>query len=336
MNGVERLRTYDDAELERKIGQSSHGGIYKKPRLAGDEDSVFDEDEQGAEIFQAMQPGEWLQVPEGWDVEFSQPSQTDANYALFRREGLAGLSVALGLAVEMVTLNFEKVGNERIYRAIMIEVWRHIESLQFHMFVQQMCEPVWKRFVAAAYEGGVWKPADGLDIEDYYDVEWMVPKREHIHPEQEINAIVKKIQAGVLSRKRAVNAEGEDVDVIDAENAVDRAAAEKLGMTYSVYLPPAAAPAQSPEAGVGDNPVVTRSLVDAVADYGVAVRAGAITPQIEDEEAFRKALTLPSMSSSVTALWHDQHGYRAPTLARPGGEMPFGGAGAGEIGEEAG
>lgn len=38
----------------------------------------------------------------------------------------------------------------------------------------------------------------------------------------------------------------------------------------------------------------------------------------------------------LTALWHDQHGYREPiTLARLGGEMPFGGAGAGEIGDEA-
>lgn len=140
---------------------------------------------------------------------------------------------------------------------------------------------------------------------------------------------------GVLSRKRAVNAESEDLDVIDAENAADRAAAGKLGMTHSVYLPPGGRACAVAGIG-GDNPVVTRSLVDAVADYGVAVRAGAITPQIEDEEAFRPALALPPMSSSVTSLWHDQQGYREPiTLARPGGEMPFGGTVASEIGDEA-
>jgi hypothetical protein len=35
--------------------------------------------------------------------------------------------------------------------------------------------------------------------------------------------------------------------------------------------------------------------------YGVAVRAGVITPQTDDEEAFRKRLSLPPMSSDAKA-----------------------------------
>lgn len=292
MNTVERLRTYDDAELERKIGQSSHGGFYKKPRLAGDEDSVFDEDDEGAEIFQAMEPGEWLQVPEGWDIEFAQPSQTDANYGLFRREGLSGLSVALGLAVEMVTLNFEKL-NDRLYRAVMIEVQRHIESLQYHMMVQQRCDPVWRRLVAEAYANGLWKPEKGKSIEDYYDIEWMMPKREHIHQLQAIQAVKEEILAGLKSRKRAANELGEDIEDIDQENKDDMVRATELRLSYTVY----------PER-------------DSLAQYGVAVRAGAITPQVEDETAFRSEMGLPTTSQAVKDAWAAQHGFRQPiTLA---------------------
>jgi len=54
-------------------------------------------------------------------------------------------------------------------------------------------------------------------------------------------------------------------------------------------------------------------LLDA---YGVAVRAGAITPQIEDETYFRGVMDLPEMSESVKSLWSEQRGYRQPlTLA---------------------
>ncbi|TBY57988.1 hypothetical protein E0H39_29675 [Rhizobium leguminosarum bv. viciae] len=53
--------------------------------------------------------------------------------------------------------------------------------------------------------------------------------------------------------------------------------------------------------------------------YGIAVRAGAVTPQVDDEDSFRHALGLPGMSTSVRGLWEQQSGYRLPvTLAGAG------------------
>lgn len=46
--------------------------------------------------------------------------------------------------------------------------------------------------------------------------------------------------------------------------------------------------------------------------YGVAVRAGAITPATEDEEQFRKEAGLPSMSESVKTAWKEDEGFRRP------------------------
>jgi hypothetical protein len=54
--------------------------------------------------------------------------------------------------------------------------------------------------------------------------------------------------------------------------------------------------------------------------YGVAVRAGAITPAEMDEETFRKEAGLPNMSPAVRGAWKEDKGYRRPiTLAPPGG-----------------
>jgi hypothetical protein len=53
--------------------------------------------------------------------------------------------------------------------------------------------------------------------------------------------------------------------------------------------------------------------------YGVAVRAGVITPQAEDEEEFRKRLALPPMSPDAKAAWRNDKGTRRPiTLTQPG------------------
>ena len=59
--------------------------------------------------------------------------------------------------------------------------------------------------------------------------------------------------------------------------------------------------------------------------YGVAVRAGAITPSIADETAFRNDAGLPPMSSEVKAAWKKDKYVRRPiTLVQEGSPAGFG------------
>lgn len=46
--------------------------------------------------------------------------------------------------------------------------------------------------------------------------------------------------------------------------------------------------------------------------YGVAVRAGCITPNIEDEKAVRKMFGLPEPSADVISQWAKSDGVRLP------------------------
>lgn len=52
-----------------------------------------------------------------------------------------------------------------------------------------------------------------------------------------------------------------------------------------------------------------KTLVDA---YGVAVRAGAITPQSEDEVYFRNLIGLPCMSKQNALAWQEANGIKQP------------------------
>ena len=54
--------------------------------------------------------------------------------------------------------------------------------------------------------------------------------------------------------------------------------------------------------------------------YGVAVRAGSITPQQSDEEAFRKEAGLPDIGKAVSDAWEFDGGYRRPITLKSGSE----------------
>ncbi|MGC4033682.1 MAG: phage portal protein [Tepidisphaeraceae bacterium] len=75
--------------------------------------------------------------------------------------------------------------------------------------------------------------------------------------------------------------------------------------------PPAVAVVQD-----GVSPIdQVRATVDA---FGVGVRAGGLTPQVQDEEKLRSALSLPPMSAAAREAWASEGGVRKPiTLAKP-------------------
>lgn len=230
---VETLRSYNASELEKKDHQAKFTVFYKKPL---DEEKGFDgaNEYDGDLEFQTVRPGGAVEVPEGYDVSFPQQPATDTNYEGFNRFNMSEVAVCLGLAVEHITLNFEKV-NDRQYRAIMLEVGRFIESIQFHMDVQQFCVKVWRRFVSAAILAGKWTPPKDAKPEDYMRVEWRAPARGHIHPLQEVMAFIEAVKHGFTSRSKVAAEFGEEIEDIDIENARDMLRTKELELAYPVY-----------------------------------------------------------------------------------------------------
>ena len=71
-----------------------------------------------------------------------------------------------------------------------------------------------------------------------------------------------------------------------------------------------------------------RMVLDA---YGVGVRAGVITPCLQDENEFRKLLGLQQAPPEVQADWTAGKGVRKPvTIQQPGGTSPGGSSTTGE------
>jgi len=162
----------------------------------------------------------------------------------------------------------------------------------------------------------------------YLGALWIGPARGHIQPKQEIDAEVVAVELGVKSLDQ-VTAEltGSDweetnrqrqkerrmmTDQVDGDLAIDTS----LTTDPDDIDKPETDDDEPPENP--DDPDSPEALRNAAETYGVATRAGVITPQPVDEEHFRTALNLPVMSEEVTASWADaDHGVRRPVTLAP-------------------
>ena len=112
-------------------------------------------------------------------------------------------------------------------------------------------------------------------------IKWIGPGLEWIDPLKEAKADISLIEAKLDSRQGVCLRHGRDWhDIVGELEDEERIIAEK-----------SAAPAGQPDLA---------ALLNA---YGVAVRSGAISPQVQDEDHLRKVLSLPSLEKSLRDDW---------------------------------
>jgi lambda family phage portal protein len=253
LDSMEMLSEYQLAEVAKKSITSKVTTFYTRPI---NEEAGFG-DEDGDPQFSKYEIGAAVEVPEGYGVEFAQMPPTDPNYEAYVRTVLSEVGVAFGLCFELITLDFKNI-TDRSYRAIMLQVSKFVESIVYHV-ICRLNRKVWVRFLKNSAASGVWKPAAGKRIEDYFTVEFMMPPRGHVHPVQEIQALVEAIKAGLISRQQAAAEMGVNVLEIDMQNKADIERGELMGIVYSVFSEMVAAhhergvPASPPQQPVVDD-----------------------------------------------------------------------------------
>jgi lambda family phage portal protein len=117
-------------------------------------------------------------------------------------------------------------------RARLVEFRRRVEQLQHGVVAHQLCRPVWTRWMeTAVLAGALDLPGFAAAPARWRAVQWIPPRWDWVDPLKDIQAQVLAIDAGLLSRRKAVEATGYDIEEIDRENAADARATE-LGLGY--------------------------------------------------------------------------------------------------------
>jgi lambda family phage portal protein len=143
-------------------------------------------------------------------------------------------------------------------RAELVEFRRRVEQLQHGVVAHQLCRPVWARWLETAVLSGA------LNLPDYAGsparyraVNWIPPRWDWVDPLKDIQAQVLAMEAGIVSRRKVVEATGYDVEEIDRENAADAARVTALGLQYRTSPGETqgarATPATRPDPGNGND-----------------------------------------------------------------------------------
>lgn len=224
------LDQYDDAELDRKKVAALFAGFFTKPAEADGLPTATDDD--GAAIL-GLQPGTMQELPEGWDVRFSEPADVGGSYESFQYRTLTAVAAAMGVPYAAMTGDLRQVNYSSI-RAGLVEFRRRIEVFQHAVLVFQFCRPVWQRWIDAAALSGAFGYVTKPSVEELQTaVKWVPQGWPWVDPLKDRQAEAFAVANGFKSRSDVIEAEGYDAEEIDARIAADREREAGLGLTFT-------------------------------------------------------------------------------------------------------
>jgi lambda family phage portal protein len=238
---------YEDGELVRNRDAAQFSGFIKDDPQAlaaladgGAADKILPtipgvDPATGSSIeLTALEPGTFQKLREAEDVVFAKPAGQAEGYDSFMKWVLRAIAAGLGIPYETLTGDLSGVNYSSI-RAGMLEFRRAVEQFQHSVFVFQFCRPIWARWMDTAVFSGA-LPMSARDYRvnrgDWVDVKWIPQGFGWVDPAKEVAAAKDAIRSGLSSRTQEVAARGYDSEDIDAEQAVDNARADDLGVVY--------------------------------------------------------------------------------------------------------
>jgi len=248
------LDKFDDAALLRQQIANLFAGFVKRPADGGSDvhpltGLAADATTAEGRPVLSLEPGIFQELSPGEEVEFSDPPDPPSTYPSFMRQQLMSISAATGVPYEVLTGDMAGL-NDRVMRVVLHEFRRMIISRQHHIVAFQLCRTVWGAWLDRVVLSGalpIPAAAYAVDPRPWSAVKWMPQGWPYIHPVQDVTATKDAIRAGFTSRSAAVSEQGEDSEVIDAEQAADNERADELGLIYeSDGRQAAKAPASGP------------------------------------------------------------------------------------------
>lgn len=228
-----RLADYDramDAQLQRQLVASLFAGFIVDPKSTVEN---FDGTPNGLNLQVSLEPGTLNVLGAGQDIRFSEPAGLGNEVIDFLRITRDEIAAGLGIPAHVLSGDLTQA-NYSSLRAGLVEWRRRVEVLQHGMIVFQFCRPVWRNWLLLRALSGA-KGMDGYfeNPAAYEAARWITPRFDWIDPLKDAEAEIAAIGAGLMSRRQAVAARGEDIERLDQEIADDNARAERLKLTFA-------------------------------------------------------------------------------------------------------
>lgn len=205
--GIMRMRDlddYQDAALMLAKVQAVLGAFVIQSEDGTPSLGTASTDEDGKRL-EELSPGMIGYLRPGEDVKFLSP-QGGGPFNEYTRQALLWISSAYGIPYHTLTGDLTQA-NYSSLRAGWLEFRRQTEQDQELLIIPNLCEPVWRAFIAQAVLAGV-LPEEAGDARAI----WTPPRFEMVDPVKDTDAIIAQIRAGLITWARGVAEMGFDPD----------------------------------------------------------------------------------------------------------------------------
>jgi lambda family phage portal protein len=175
----------------------------------------------------SLEPGTIQRLSPGESLEFSDPPET-AGYSDFAKTQLRLIASGLGLPYNILSGDLSDTSYSSA-RVGLIEFRKYVDALQWQ-FVHMFCRPVFQRWVELEVLRGALPVAENGVLAYIRNVSWAPPAMQMTDPQREVDAMVRAIRAGLMSREMAVASLGYDLAEVDAQIAAGNTAADAAGI----------------------------------------------------------------------------------------------------------
>lgn len=324
MSKLRHLDKYSEAEVISARAEACKGGHYEAtvPGVAPEDLADYMEKigENGKRLTDSVEPAMWKALPYGYTANAHDPKHPSGNFPAFKKEMIREVCAGAGDQYNIMAGDLEGV-NYSSMRAGALDI-RELWMLTQEFDIETAEIPIFSAFLEMALANGA-IPLPLTKLAKYNHPQFQGRRWPWVDPLKDAKADQQAIDSLLDSRTRICNENGKDFEEIIEEQAIEKILIEEAGLLVTNAAENDAPPEVQ---ATNEVPSATEELKARMDTYGVGVRAGALTPQQDDEEAFRKEAELPAMSEDAKSAWEEDNGVRRPiTLASSNGEHPSGG-----------
>ncbi len=236
---VRDLQLYEDAELARKNLETRLSVLY-----SGDANLMANPAADGQTVDAAttgnlgdLPSGAITALPTGSNVTVVAPTAA-GGYVEYVKQQLHLIAAGFGVTYEMMTGDVSEA-NFSSARVRLIDFRRNVEQMQSLVIVPRLIEPLYRAFIDAGVLGGQIRAAD-------YAMDYSTPKWEYVNPEQDVQADIAEISAGLASISEKLRQRGYEPDEVFAEIASDFTKLKALGVLDILLLKETKKPISDP------------------------------------------------------------------------------------------
>jgi capsid protein len=211
------LDDYEDAEQKRKKLNLALSAFIKETtdtsgegRLPGEED--YDVNELISQV--SLAPCGVTKLPAGMDIEIHDPKPTPSTDDWYTKFQIMAFAACFGIPVYEVTQDYTSVQSDRTAKFATVNFKAKID-MERNSLERRVLDFLWKHFVTTVYMLGLWRPADGREVSDYFRSSWTWPQIQTATLKSDVDAYVDMINNNIVDRDTAsralVSMEGEDV-----------------------------------------------------------------------------------------------------------------------------